>query len=66
MSPQGYKLFEKLKALRLTIARDKGVPPYIVFDDKCLIDMACKAPTSKEDMLKVSGVGLIKLNKYGD
>ena len=63
---EDYKLFDKLKVLRLSIAREENVPPYIVFDDKCLIDMVNKKPTTEEEMLNVSGVGKVKLNKYGE
>lgn len=59
------RLFEDLRILRLNIARDNHIPPYIVFDDKCLVDMTYKAPTTKEEMLNVSGVGEVKYQKYG-
>ena len=61
----GYKLFEKLRQLRLMIAKEEGMPPYIVFSDKTLIDMCAKLPGNKEEMLSVSGVGENKLHKYG-
>ncbi len=61
-----HRLFEVLRKLRLEIAREINMPPYIVFDDKCLIDMALKAPTNKEEMLNVSGVGEVKFEKYGE
>lgn len=59
-------LFEELRLLRLNIAREIHMPPYIVFDDKCLVDMTYKAPTTKEEMLDVSGVGEVKYQKYGE
>lgn len=59
------RLFEDLRILRLNIARDNHIPPYIVFDDKCLVDMTYKAPTTKEEILNVSGVGEVKYQKYG-
>ena len=62
----GFKLFDKLRELRLEIAREEGMPPYIIFSDKTLIDMAAKVPTSKSEMLAVSGVGENKYVKYGD
>ena len=61
----GYRLFERMKQLRLTIAREEGMPPYIVFSDKTLIDMCAKHPETEEEMLQVSGVGENKLRKYG-
>ncbi len=61
----GYRLFERMKQLRLMIASDEGMPPYIVFSDKTLIDMCAKHPETEEEMLQVSGVGENKLRKYG-
>ncbi len=61
----GYQLFEKLRQLRLTIAKEEGMPPYIIFSDKTLIDMCAKHPENEEEMLGVSGVGENKLHKYG-
>lgn len=58
-------IFEKLKALRLSIAKEEKVPPYIVFSDKTLSHMAIIKPGSKEEMLSVSGVGEFKVDKYG-
>lgn len=62
----GFRLFDKLRELRLEIAREESMPPYIIFSDKTLIDMAVKVPTSQRDMLNVSGVGENKYNKYGE
>lgn len=61
----GYELFERLRALRLTIAREESLPPYIIFSDKTLIDMCVKMPKNKTEMLTVSGVGAMKMEKYG-
>lgn len=58
-------LFETLRQLRLQIAREESVPPYIVFTDKTLIDMCEKLPQNEDEMLGVSGVGQNKLQKYG-
>ena len=66
LTSSGYKLFERLRELRLEIAREENMPPYIVFNDKTLIDMSAKVPTTKEEMLEVSGVGENKFKKYGD
>ena len=65
LTSAGYELFERLKALRMIIAREEGMPPYIVFSDKTLIDMCEKLPLNAEAMLEVSGVGQNKLMKYG-
>ena len=66
LTSEGYDLFEKLRALRLEIAREESMPPYIIFSDKTLIDMCVKKPTNKEEMLNVSGVGEHKFAKYGE
>ena len=66
LTSSGYKLFERLKKLRLEIAREESMPPYIIFSDKTLIDMAAKMPASKPEMLDVSGVGENKFSKYGE
>ena len=66
LTSAGFKLFDRLKELRLEIARAEKIPPYIVFNDKTLIDMCAKMPTTKSDMLNVSGVGENKYCKYGE
>lgn len=66
LTPDELKLFEKLRELRLQIAREEGMPPYIVFSDRTLIDMAVKAPVKKDEMMEVSGVGENKYAKYGE
>ena len=58
-------LFQKLRQLRMEIARKEKVPPYIVFSDKTLVHMCIIKPQSKEEMLSVSGVGEHKYAKYG-
>ena len=62
----GSELFEELRKLRLEIARAESLPPYIVFNDKTLIDMCLKQPKTPGEFLDVSGVGQSKLEKYGD
>ena len=59
------ELFELLRSLRKEIADEQGVPPYIVFSDRSLRDMAARSPVSAEAMLSVSGVGEVKLERYG-
>ena len=65
LTKAGFELFELLRKLRLTIAREEGMPPYIIFSDKTLVDMSAKAPRDKAAMLSVSGVGEVKFDKYG-
>ena len=59
-------LFEKLRTLRAEIAKEEKVPPYIVFSDKTLTHMCVVKPVTKEEMLKVTGVGEFKYTKYGE
>lgn len=59
-------LFEKLRTLRLKIAREEHMPPYIIFSDKTLVDMCARMPATKEEMLTVIGVGEVKYQKYGE
>ena len=59
-------VFSALRALRNSIAKDKGIPAYVVFPDASLRDMALKNPLSKPEFLAVSGVGEHKLAQYGD
>lgn len=66
LTSAGYELFDRLRKLRLELAREENLPPYIIFSDKTLIDMAAKVPVSKSEMLNVSGVGENKFSKYGE
>ncbi|GAB6391000.1 MAG: DNA helicase RecQ [Treponematales bacterium] len=59
------RLFERLKELRSRLARNSGVPAYIVFTDASLRDMCLKRPRTREQFLEVSGVGKAKTEKYG-
>jgi ATP-dependent DNA helicase RecQ len=58
-------LFEKLRLLRKQIADENGVPPYVVFGDLALRQMAFYLPQSEENFIKMSGVGQQKLKEYG-
>jgi ATP-dependent DNA helicase RecQ len=59
------KLFEILKTLRKKIAREKNLPPYVIFQDPSLEEMATTYPTTKDDLAQVNGVGMGKVNKFG-
>ncbi|MCD8117391.1 MAG: DNA helicase RecQ [Oscillospiraceae bacterium] len=58
-------LLDRLKALRLELARQEDVPAYIVFSNATLTDMAARAPRTMEELLEVSGVGQVKARRYG-
>lgn len=59
-------LFEKLRTLRMQIAREENVPPYIIFNDKSLKEMASNLPVTNNQFLSISGVGEQKLLRFGD
>jgi len=59
-------LFERLRAVRTRLAREKNVPPYIVFSDRTLHEMACYMPATPADLRAITGVGERKLQQYGD
>ncbi len=59
-------LLGALKALRLEIARERGVPAYIVFPDRTLIDMARRRPRTEAEFAEVNGVGTAKLKEFAE
>ena len=59
-------VFDLLKAKRLEIAHAMNVPPYVIFHDKTLIEMAKTKPKDHDGLLQISGVGQSKVNRYGD
>jgi ATP-dependent DNA helicase RecQ len=60
------ELFEKLRAVRMQIARARGVPPYVIFHDTSLRDMARLRPQTVEQMRSVYGVGARKAEELGE
>ena len=60
------KLFAQLRAERQRLAQDEGVPPFVIFSDRTLREMALYFPDTPEQMSGISGVGEAKLEKYGD
>jgi ATP-dependent DNA helicase RecQ len=60
------RLFASLKALRSSIAREEKVPPYVVFSDRTLAELAARRPRTPAGFLEVRGVGQAKLDKYGE
>ena len=59
------ELFQRLRQLRLTLARSAGIPPYAVFTDATLWEMSARKPRNEAELLSVSGVGEQKLRRYG-
>ena len=66
LAEEDRELYDALRALRGTIARDAGIPPYMVFSNATLADMARKKPRTGSQFRKVSGVGQIKAEWYAD
>ncbi len=66
LSPLQLSLFEQLRVLRASLARQEKIPPFVVFSDRSLHDMCEKLPLTRSAFLTVSGVGLQKSDKYGD
>lgn len=60
------RIFDDLKRLRAHIARREDLPPYIIFTDKTLFEMATRMPLTADAMLRVPGVSINKFNKYGE
>lgn len=65
LTTKGLELFDTLRQVRMDLAKEEGMPPYIIFTDKTLTDMCVKIPFNKEEMLNVVGVGESKYEKYG-
>ena len=65
MKPQDIPLWEALKAQRLDLAQEYGVPPYVIFHDATLLEIVRQRPSTMADMSKISGVGQQKLQRYG-
>ena len=61
----GDPLLAALKAWRLAQAREQGVPPYVVFHDRTLLELAAMRPTTQEHLAQVAGIGAAKLERYG-
>lgn len=66
LTSRGFELFDKLREVRFHLAKEEGMPPYIISSDKTLVDMCVKLPFDREEMLQVSGVGEHKYEKYGE
>lgn len=60
------ELFGSLRGLRMYLASDEGIPPYMVFGDNTLKEMSTRMPLTKEQLLDISGVGEKKVEKYGE
>jgi ATP-dependent DNA helicase RecQ len=66
LSPEAAPVFERLRAWRAAVAKESGVPAYVIFHDATLRQIATDLPSSLAELGKVSGVGENKLAKYGE
>ena len=64
--PQDQPLFEALRERRRELAKEAGVPPYVIFHDSTLREMAAQRPSSRAALAVLSGIGARKLDAYGD
>lgn len=65
-STKGNLTYDRLRAWRTEVARKKGMPPYIIFPDKTLIELATQKPATLQDLERVNGIGPIKIQQYGE
>ena len=65
MSPSNQALFEALRTWRSTEAKGQHVPPYVIFHDRTLAEIAAVRPASRAALAQVNGVGEGKLARYG-
>lgn len=66
VSRESMGLFDKLREVRRELAREFGIPPYLVFNDKTLHEMVAMKPTTDHEMARINGVGERKLHRFGD
>ncbi|QNK42167.1 DNA helicase RecQ [Caproicibacter fermentans] len=64
--PADEKLFEILRRIRSRLAQEEGVPPFVIFSDATLREMCAAYPIDRESLLRIPGVGRVKLEKFGD
>jgi ATP-dependent DNA helicase RecQ len=65
-APSNRPLFEHLKDLRRRCAEQRGVPPFVIFSDRSLHEMASRLPLTNQELLEVNGVGAVKLEQFGE
>jgi len=66
LDPPAARLLQDLKALRLTLAKQRGVPAYVIFSDRTLIDMAVRRPRNADEFAGVYGVGAAKVRDFAE
>jgi ATP-dependent DNA helicase RecQ len=66
LDASGQARFERLRSRRAAMAKERGVPAYVVAHDRTLVEMAARAPQSHDELLKVFGMGPARVESYGD
>ena len=66
LSEEDLPLWERLRALRMRISKELDIPPFVVFHDSTLAEMVEEKPTTREELLQITGVGEQKADKYGE
>jgi ATP-dependent DNA helicase RecQ len=66
LNPLGDPLFDALRALRRDLAKEAGVPPYVIFHDAVLREIAAHRPSGRSELARIGGVGTKKLDAYGE
>ena len=66
LSPDAQTRFDALRELRTRLAREQGVPPYVIFHDRTLREIAASAPETLAALGGIGGIGSRKLERYGD
>ena len=65
LPPEAEPVFERLRAWRTSVAKELGMPPYVIFHDSTLRLIAASPPSTLDELRQVNGVGATKLDKYG-
>ena len=66
LNPMGDPLFDALRTLRRDLAKEAGVPPYVIFHDAVLREIAARRPARRSELAQIGGVGTKKLDAYAD
>jgi ATP-dependent DNA helicase RecQ len=66
LTPEAEAVFERLRAWRTGVAKELGMPPYVIFHDSTLRQIAASPPTTLAGLAAVNGVGQTKLDRYGE
>ena len=66
LPPDAKQLFDELRKLRKRLADEQNIPPYMVFSDKTLAELSILKPSTRDEMLAVSGIGEVKLDRYAE